>query len=348
MIPRIGPPEYVTWLLTSRCNLRCKHCYASSRPWDGELTEKRVLKIIEEACEMGVENLHLTGGEPLLRKDIFRILEAAKNGTNTSIFTNLLAIDRKKARKLGSLGIRVFTSIDGAVRETHEAIRGKGAWNLLMRSISILKEEGVSLTPIFSISRLNFHEAGDFVHLAEGLGASSAVLLPVMPFGRAESRDFNADSYSCTKAILLAEEAAEELGFRITLWCIPFASLLVKSKYVSWDSCKSERIMDIGPSGEILICDTLDITVSSIRNKSLREAWLELNSNSLFTEIMSNNPCPDCPVSNVCKGGCYARSYKKYGSFNNPDPLCPRILEKYEAPSIREATGRSRIKNNIC
>ncbi|MEM3713196.1 MAG: radical SAM protein [Thermoproteota archaeon] len=335
MIPSLSPPEYVTWLLTSRCNLRCEHCYASSRPWNDELDEKRVLEIAEEACEMGVENLHLTGGEPLLRKDIFKILDAAK-GCNTSLFTNLLAMDRKKARRLSSLGIQVFTSIDGAIKETHENIRGKDSWKLLMRSIGILREEGVSFTPIFSISCLNFKEAGEFVRLADSLGASSAVLLPVMPFGRAESRDFNADPHVCVQAIRLAEETAEELGFKITLWCIPFAGLLVKSKYVSWDSCKSERIMDIGPSGEVLICDTLDIPVSILRNKSLKEAWLELNTNSLFVEIMNNNPCPDCSISNVCKGGCYARSYKKYGSFKNPDPLCPSALKEIHLSSNRE------------
>ncbi|MEM2611637.1 MAG: radical SAM protein [Thermoproteota archaeon] len=335
MIP--NPPEYITWLLTSRCNLRCEHCYASLRPWNGELDEKRVIEIVEEACEMGVENLHLTGGEPLLRKDIFKILEAVRDGTEVSLFTNLLAMNREKAKRLRAGGVQVFTSIDGAKRETHEAVRGEGSWRLLMRSINILREEGVSFTPIFSISSLNFKEAGEFVRLAESLGASSAVLLPVMPFGRAESRDFNADSRICTEAIGLAEEAAEKLGFKITLWCMPFAGLFVKSKYVSWDSCKSERNMDIGPSGEVLICDTLDIPVSSIRDKSLREAWLELNTNSLFFEIMSYNPCNDCPVSNTCKGGCYARTYKKYGSFNNPDPLCPKVLEKIHAsPIIRK------------
>ncbi|MBO3839887.1 MAG: radical SAM protein [Thermoproteota archaeon] len=343
MIPSLNPPEYVTWLLTSRCNLRCEHCYASSRPWYGELAEERVLKIVEEACEMGVENLHLTGGEPLLRRDILKILEAASRDIKASLFTNLKAINRDKARRLSSLGVQVFTSVEGAVKKTHEAIRGPGSWSLLMRGTSILREEEVSFTPIFSISRLNFREAGEFVRLAERLGAYSAVLLPVMPFGRAESKDFSADPYTCTKAIDLAEEVAEELGFKIVLWCMPFASLLVKSRYVSWDSCKSERNMDIGPDGEVLLCDTLDMPVSNIKTKSLREAWFELNSNSLFIEIMSNNPCPDCPASNSCKGGCYARSYKKYGSFNNPDPLCPRVLEECLNPPIN-IKGKEDVK----
>ncbi len=324
-IPR--PPEYVTWLLTAKCNFRCEHCYVSSRPWSSELGKDRVLKLVEEACEMGVKNLHLTGGEPLLREGIFEILAAASNGLNVSLFTNLSEITRDKARRLSSLGIRVFTSIDGAVKNTHEAVRGPGAWDVLMRNIRVLKEEEVSFTPIFSISRLNANEAGDFVRLAERLRASSAVLLPVMPFGRAADKDWHADAYSCIKALRLACEAADELGFLTTLWCMPFASLIVSSRYVSWDSCRVERNMDIGPGGEVLLCDTLDIVVSNVRRKSLSEAWRELCSSRVILEIMESNTCPDCPLIETCRGGCYARSYRLYGSFNNPDPLCPKILE---------------------
>ncbi|MEM3659092.1 MAG: radical SAM protein [Thermoproteota archaeon] len=327
MNPTLSPPKYVTWLLTTRCNLRCEHCYVSSRSWVSELDKERVLKLVEEACEMGVRNLHLTGGEPLLRKDVFEILDAAENGISVSLFTNLSGITRDKARRLSSLGIHVFTSVEGAVKNTHEAVRGPGAWDMLMRSISVLREEEVGFTPIFSISRLNAGEAGEFVRLAEKLGASSAVLLPVMPFGRAADKDWNADAYSCVKALHLAGEAADELGFRITLWCMPFASLIVSSPYVSWDSCRIERNMDIGPGGEVLLCDTLDIVVSDVRSKSLSEAWRELRSSWVLREILESNPCPDCSLSETCRGGCYARSYKRYGVFNNPDPLCPKILE---------------------
>ena len=276
---------------------------------------------------MGVKNLHLTGGEPLLRRDVFEILAAAKNGVSVSLFSNLSAINRDKARRLSSLGIHVFTSIDGANKNTHEAVRGPGAWDALMRSIRVLREEGVGFTPIFSISRLNAGEAGDFVRLAERLGAYSAVLLPVMPFGRAADKGWHADAYSCVRALRLAGEAADELGFRITLWCIPFASLIVSSHYVSWDSCRIEKNMDIGPGGEVLLCDTLDVVVSDVRSKSLAEAWRELRSSRVLREIIGSNPCPDCALSEKCKGGCYARSYRRYGVFNNPDPLCPKIME---------------------
>ncbi|MCX8182962.1 MAG: radical SAM protein [Crenarchaeota archaeon] len=323
----LSPPEYVTWLLTTKCNLRCEHCYVSSRSWGSELGRERVLKLVEEACEIGVKNLHLTGGEPLLRKDILEILGAAKNGISVSLFTNLSAITRDMARRLSSLGIHVFTSMEGAIKNTHEAVRGPGAWGILMRSIRVLREEGVGFTPIFSISRLNASEAGDFVRLAEKLGASSAVLLPVMPFGRAADKDWHADAYSCVKALRLAGEAADGLGFHITLWCMPFASLIVSSPYVSWDSCRIERNMDIGPGGEVLLCDTLDIIVSDVKGKSLSEAWRELRSSRVLKEILKSNPCPDCSLSETCRGGCYARSYRLYRVFNNPDPLCPKILE---------------------
>ncbi|GEM_PF-5164993 len=87
---------------------------------------------------------------------------------------------------------------------------------------------------------------------------------------------------------------------------ISFAGLIVGSRYVSWDSCRIERNMDIGPGEEVLLCDTLDIVISDIRNKSLAEAWRELLSSSILREILDCNPCPGCPLSEKCRGGCYA------------------------------------------
>ncbi|MGQ9478676.1 MAG: radical SAM/SPASM domain-containing protein [Thermoproteota archaeon] len=321
---KISPPLYLTWLVTERCNLKCRHCYASSRPWSGELETDRVLKLVGEMGEIGVKYLHITGGEPLLRGDIFKILSAAREVTQVSLFTNLMAMDRAKARLLGSMDIPLFTSMDGASKKTHEAVRGPGSWDVLMRRIKMIREE-LSFTPIFSISRLNFSEAGEFVRLAEKIGASSAVLLPVMQFGRASNSDLYSDTEMCVKAIKLAEEAADELGFRIILWCIPFAGLIVKSKYVIWDSCRLERNMDIGPNDDVLLCDTLDIAVSNVREKSLAEAWMEANSNRLMREVYNGNLCQECPVSEECRGGCYARSYRIHGILNLPDPLCPSV-----------------------
>jgi radical SAM protein with 4Fe4S-binding SPASM domain len=225
---------------------------------------------------------------------------------------------------LRALGIFILTSLDGATKRTHEALRGPGTWDAFMRGARLLKEEGVEFAPVFAVSHSNAREAGDFVRLAERIGASSAALIPVMPFGRAGRGGPRADAASCAEAVRLAEAAADEMGFPVSLWCMPFAGLLVKSRYVSWSYCRMSNGMDISPSGDVLLCDVLDIAVSEVRTKGLSEAWRDILSSPVVREVEAGDPCPGCPVGDLCRGGCYARSYAARGAFSGPDPLCPR------------------------
>lgn len=112
-----------------------------------------------------LKNLHLTGGEPLLWEDVFEIIAAAKNGSASHFSQTSLG---SAGMRLSSLGTHVFTSMEGAVKDTHEAIRGPGAWDMVMHGIRILREERVGFTLIFSSPA---GEAGDFVRMAERLGA---------------------------------------------------------------------------------------------------------------------------------------------------------------------------------
>ena len=85
------PPETLIWIITGRCNLQCKHCYATAYREEIEIPQNRKLELIKEAADIGVEYIQYTGGEPLLVKDIFEILQYTKDcGIESSIFTCLL------------------------------------------------------------------------------------------------------------------------------------------------------------------------------------------------------------------------------------------------------------------
>jgi len=89
------------------------------------------------------------------------------------------------------------------------------------------------------------------------------------------------------------------------------------------DSCRIEKNVDIDPGGEVLLCDILDIAVSDIREESLAEAWQELLSSRILREMLDSNPCPDCPLSEKYRGGCYARSYGRYECSITPIHYVP-------------------------
>ncbi|MFH1294817.1 MAG: radical SAM protein, partial [Candidatus Aenigmatarchaeota archaeon] len=129
-VPQVaGAPLHVTWNLTQKCDLECLHCYSEKkkRKPKEELTEKQSKRLIDHLAETGVVSLTLSGGEPLLRKDIFRLIRHAKNrGLYVRIETSGQTIDKKTAKKLHTSGAKaVVIPIDGGYPRTHDIFRQK-------------------------------------------------------------------------------------------------------------------------------------------------------------------------------------------------------------------------------
>ncbi len=324
-------PESIIWIITARCNLNCLHCYTRRFLGGRELSTDEVLKLIREASELGVEYIQFTGGEPLLRKDALNLIREALNyGIDVSLFTNATLVSSGVARELSKLGVTVFTSIDGPNRGIHELVRGRGTWDRVVNGIKALVSEGIDLHINISISRLNWRYVGDTIRKAVELGANSVSVIPVMPSGSALSNRVYVGSDEVTYALRKAEEVAKELGIVVSAWCTPFAYLIVSPKYVSSHNCRDWDVMDIAPTGDILLCDILDIKLGNVTELGIREGWRRLMSSELMKEIINpklNPPCTTCPISNLCRGGCYARAIKIFGSIKSPDPLCPLVKE---------------------
>ena len=121
--------DYVVWIVTARCNLQCRHCYAKLYLGEQELARGEKLLLARQLCEAGVPHINLTGGEPLLRPDMPKILEYA-NGKLTILFsTNGTLINSSVAKMLGRANVkRVSISLDGATQATHERFRGEGTF----------------------------------------------------------------------------------------------------------------------------------------------------------------------------------------------------------------------------
>ena len=136
--------------LTYRCNFRCIHCYAVSDKKKKELTTAEIKQVLDQLKDAGCFHIGFTGGEPLIREDIFEILNYAKiNGFRISLLTNGFLIDKNMAKKIASLGTslnRVDISVLGATKDTFEKItRKKGSFEKVINSIRLLKDEGVDV-----------------------------------------------------------------------------------------------------------------------------------------------------------------------------------------------------------
>jgi len=282
------------------------------------------MNIARELGQLGVEHVSLTGGEPTLHPKIIDIVKLLSDyGVHTTLITNGI-VSRSKLAKLCDLVSHTIISLDGAKKETHESIRGVGTWERVLSTIDFLSSEGYEFTVVMALSRLNWKEAPAFIKLCVELGASSSAFIPVMPVGRA-STELTLTPQEVETLIKQVDEVASEEKFTVELWCMPFAIALIRSPYVVVSRCRSFSLMDIDPGGRVLLCDTIDIVVTTVR-KGVYNAWLEYCSSEVVRRVVYpklNPPCTECYCNYICKGGCFARSYLRTGQLDGPDPLCP-------------------------
>lgn len=331
-------PQAVIWIMSGKCNLRCIHCYASRFLEAGELTLEEKLKLIGELAEYGISYVGLTGGEPLVNKDLEPCLrEFYDYWIEYSVNTNAILINEEKAELLRRYDAYLFVSIDGAHREIHEKIRGHGTWRKLMKGLDLIRKRGLPFSTVMALSKLNCTEAGAYVELAERLGAEAACMIPTMPVGRARS-EITPRMDELIRALRSAEHAAKRIGYWISVWCYVPAKLTIDPRFVStWADCRRVKVVDVDPAGNLLLCDIMDLGFSNVK-KGFKTAIRQYFEAEEVKKVMTpklREPCSSCELREICMGGCYARSYLAHGMFDGPDPYCPRAQLTYEVSAER-------------
>lgn len=321
-------PDCAIWLLTSKCTLSCKHCYAYNYKSERDVTTIEAFSIIDKLSEIGVSWVGITGGDPLLRRDIKKIIcRLLDYDIQVSLQTNGLLLERDIISFLSRMDIYVFISLDSSVKKDHEFIRGEGTWGKLLKNLEALRKYGVEFSTVTAINTINFADVGNIVRRASELGASSACFLPTMYSGRAKTNKWLIPSHEqFMKSLRLIKEAAEELDYNTYIWCAPFSIKFLESNRVHLSLCANS--LDISPGGNLLICDILDKKIANIRDEPVSDilAKLELNSDWLsMSAPIHESPCIDCKYYTLCNGGCRARGYLVSGSLLKPDPLCPSV-----------------------
>ena len=182
-------PKLVAWEITRSCNLSCVHCRAAADngPYEGELNTEQCFKLLDDIAEVGSPIIILTGGEPLLRPDIF---EVAKYGTDKGLrmvmAPNGTLVTPENAKKMAESGIkRISVSIDGSTKEKHDSFRGvDGAFKAALNGIKNAKEAGIEFQINTTITKLNLSEIPKILEMAENLGAVAHHIFLLVPTGR--------------------------------------------------------------------------------------------------------------------------------------------------------------------
>jgi mycofactocin biosynthetic radical S-adenosylmethionine protein MftC len=317
-------PVNLTWEVTLACNLRCRHCLSSSgTPGPCELGIAEALGAVEQLHRAGVFQLNFGGGEPFIRPDFATILDACHaRGMMTCISTNGTLLDAARVERLSRSGlVAIQVSLDGARRETCDALRGDGTFDRAVRALELLGESTIPTSINTVLTGPNADEIPALYELAGSLGVSLRVSR-FRPSGRGA---VNWDGLRPSPAQLLAFSAW--LGSKASVRTgDSFFSLTPQERQgLGLNLCGAAKLTAcLGPDGSLYPCAFLqrdEFRAGSLREQSFQEIW---DGSPVFGSFRSLriHSCEDCHRYDSCHGGCPAVAYHLGRGVAGGDPEC--------------------------
>jgi AdoMet-dependent heme synthase len=363
-------PYVVSWNLTYRCNLACEHCYldAGGAPQVGtenfsdrsELGTDDCFRVIDEIAGFAPECVTiLTGGEPLLRRDILEIVRRASDrGLWVVVGTNGVKISENVAKRLAEAGARGLSlSLDALDPDRHDRFRKvRGAWRNTVEGAEILNRTGL---PFIVQTTAGSHNLGeldaiaDFAH--DRLAAKVWNLYFLVPTGRGQFvSDMTPAQYDEVLASLYRIQRKYDRRMLVNAKCAPhYIKTVLENAGTdpipadeparAWPGSSPIRTysggaggcpagthyMGIRPNGDVTPCPYLPVFAGSLRNASLADLW---TSSELFSDVRRRSSlggrCGECEMNGHC-GGCRARAYGMTGDLMAEDPLCTHTPGKF-------------------
>ncbi len=338
------PLRMIAWELTRGCNLSCKHCRASSEPgpYPGELSKEECFRVMDEISIISKPVIILTGGEPLLRADIF---ELARYGTDKGfrmvMATNGTLLTREIVLKLKESGIqRISVSLDGPNPETHDSFRKvEGAFKKSIKGIEIAKSEGLSFQINTTITQNNLHLISDILDLAIKLGASAHHIFLLVQTGRGkELRDQEISALDYEKTLNWFYEQIDKVPLQLKATCAPHFYRIFRQRrakegrpiHQNKDGLDAMTrgclggisFCFISNTGQIQPCGYLELDCGNVKERPFNEIW---EKSEIFQTLRDfdgyKGKCGICEFRKVC-GGCRARAYEISGDYMEEEPYC--------------------------
>jgi radical SAM protein with 4Fe4S-binding SPASM domain len=341
----------VVWNVTNRCNLRCKHCYieAEDRKYQDELSTEEAREMINDLAAMKVPVLLFSGGEPLIRQDIYELGQmAAEKGLRPVISTNGTLIDDAVARKIKKAGFQyVGISIDGAPA-THDEFRNHpGAFADALRGIRACLNNGVKTGIRFTVNKYNQDDLPEIFEIIEREGIPRFCMYHLVYAGRGrEMADMDTSIGEKRDILELVSKKTIELyekGVEVEILTTdnhadgifllnhikeqqPERQEEIEQLLQMHGGCSAgTKFANIDPRGNVHPCQFWqDYTVGNIREKPFSEIWTsddELMIKLREKEKHVKGKCGDCSYKSLCSG-CRIRARAVYDDLWAEDPAC--------------------------
>ena len=337
----------VSWNITRRCNLKCLHCYINAGdPDENELTTEEAMNLVSQFGELKVPLILFTGGEPLMRGDLLKLAQYAKDeGIRIALSTNGTLITKEIASKLVEVGFTyIGVSLDSINSEFHDKFRGvEGAFAKTILGIRNAIDAGLDVGLRFTLTSMNINEVSSYIEFALSLGIRRITFYHLSASGRAQrlSRDWWYTPPQYVKfmddLIKYAKDYTGKIEIETTLGSfdgVYIALKLAKNKedldnylrFVESTGGCGRKIISIYPNGDVYPCQFIDfMKLGNVRERKLVDILSESNLNLFVnTEKYLKGPkCSTCQFKKYCKGGDRARAYYLTGDIYGDDPLCP-------------------------
>ncbi|MDS0137241.1 MULTISPECIES: pyrroloquinoline quinone biosynthesis protein PqqE [unclassified Amycolatopsis] len=333
----VSPPLGLLAELTHRCPLHCPYC---SNPVeltarDREMSTEDWLSVLSQARELGVLQVHLSGGEPLLRPDLPALVAHAHGlGCYVNLVTSGLGLTSSRLDDLVARGLaHVQLSAQGATRERADRLAGAKAHDRKLSAAELVKAAGLPLSLNVVLHRQNHDQLAGIIELAERMGADRLELANTQYYGWALR---NRDALMPTAAQLAAAEPVVRAAIdrlrgtmEIVYVVADYHEPYPKPCMYGWGA----RQLTVAPDGTVLPCPAASaistLSLSSVRDTPLAEIWYRSSSfNAYRGEEWMSEPCRTCDRRGVDFGGCRCQAFLLTGDAAATDPVCSRSPQR--------------------
>lgn len=309
-----------------------------------DFSTEEAFRIIDDIASYAKPVVVLSGGEPLLRNDVFDIARyGTEKGLRMCLATNGTLVTDEICEKIKSSGIRIVSlSLDGSTKDVHDNFRNeRGAFDGTINAARLFKKHGIEFIINSSFTKRNQEEIPKVYRLAKELGATAWYMFMIVPTGRGEEIMSELISKEDYEKILdwhyHMEKDEQDMLVRPT--CAPHYYRIVIQKSKEEGSKYQRRTLKfstggskgciagqliclINVDGDVLPCSYFPMSAGNIKEKSFKEIW---ENSELFKELRDfkryKGRCGACEFINVC-GGCRARAYALHGDYLEEEPFC--------------------------
>lgn len=344
-------PFTVAWELTRACALACLHCRAEAQPRrdPGELTLDEAKCVIDELAELAPPVLVLTGGDPLMRPDLFDIVSyAVARGLRVAVSPTTTALaTRDRMQRLRDLGVEmIHVSLDGASAETHDAVRGfPGTYDRVRQVLADLRKLSMPAQVGTTVTRHNVVELPQLAEQLAELGVRIWSVFFLVPTGRGRAEDM-VDAATAEETWRWLADLATRAPFAVRTTAAPQfrRTVLRRARAASSEPLRltgagyqlrdapggvqtrgvndGKGFLFIDHRGNVCPSGFLQLPAGNVRTASLAALYRE---SPMFRELrdptLLRGRCGQCRYADLC-GGSRARAFGTSGSYLDEDPLC--------------------------